>query len=111
MNEDNLFTNFKIFPVSSEKAGSLVANGKCIVAGTLQVSFTIMKNKQGGLFAAFPSQKVEKNGKIEYYPHMNLVDESTKTLFQTAALAAYNDAGTAAPSPAKTPTKSVAVPF
>ena len=107
MNE-TVLSSFQIWPVTSEKAGNLLANGKCVVAGTIKVNFTIMKGPKG-VFASFPSQKVEKPDGVQYYPHMSFIDESTKAMFQTEAVAAYNAAMAA--GPVKKPAKTAAVPF
>jgi DNA-binding cell septation regulator SpoVG len=106
---ESVFSNIRIWPVTSEKAGSLLANGKVVVAGTIQVNFTIMKGPKGP-FAAFPSQMVEKDGEKKYYPHMNLLDDTTKSTFQEEVMAAYNEVIAAGPV-VKPATKSAAVPF
>lgn len=108
----SVFSQFQIWPVKSE-AGSLLANGKVVVAGTLKVNFRVMKGPKGN-FAAFPSDRVEKEGKTEFYPQASLLDETTKELFQTEAMKAYNEALAAGPqATAKpgSPKPSANVPF
>lgn len=109
-----VFSNFKVWPVKAQ-TGNFLANGKVVVAGTIQCNFKIMKGPKG-IFAAFPSEKVQKEGsqEVSYFPHMNLLDDTTKELFQTEALAAYNtaleNAGTSTPT--GSPKKSTAnIPF
>ncbi len=103
-----IFSNFQVWPVKSE-TGNLLANGKVVVAGTLKVNFKVMKGPKGN-FAAFPSDRVEKNGKTEFYPQASLLDDTTKEQFQTLAMAAYNDAVTNGPATA--PKKTTAnIPF
>jgi DNA-binding cell septation regulator SpoVG len=105
----DLFSNIRIFLVTSPKAGSLLANGSCVVAGTINVKFSVMKGPKGN-FAAFPSQLVEKDGEKKYYPHMNLLDDTTKEQFQTAVIEAFDAVSAAGPVAPKS-TKSAAVPF
>lgn len=84
---NSVFTDWQIWPVKV-KAGNLLANGKVVVAGTVKVDFRIMEGNKG-LFAGFPSQMSEKEGKKNYYPYIKLVDDATYESFQKEAVAAY----------------------
>jgi DNA-binding cell septation regulator SpoVG len=109
----DVFTQFQVFINKSDKQSNFLANGSVVVAGTIKCKFKVMKGPKG-IFAAFPSEKVQKEGSedIQYYPQMNLLDDTTKELFQTEAIAAYNEVLAGTVSPPATSKKSTAnIPF
>ncbi len=102
---EELFKDWKIFPITSENAGNLKANGSVTMCGTASVKFKILARKDGGLFAAFPSEKYtdKKDGTEKYSQAVFLLDEATRELFQTQAVAAFNnpDMKSTGPAPSK----------
>lgn len=84
----SLFSNWAIYPLK-EQAKNLLANGKVTICGTVRVDFRINQGPTG-LFASFPAQKVPKDGKDQWYPHIHFPDEATKKVFQEEAVAQYN---------------------
>ena len=63
---NELFSDIRIFPLKNS-TGNLKANGKVVIAKTVEVSFKIMNGKNG-IFISLPAQKVEKDG-IEAIRH------------------------------------------
>lgn len=93
MNND-LFSNIKIHKVNNPK-GNLLAYGSVLVAGVVQIKFSVM-NGQNGPFASFPAQKSNKtdeNGKVIYYPDVSIKDKEVWNQWQQLAVKAYNEAG------------------
>jgi hypothetical protein len=106
-----VFSQWVVYLNKSDKQSNFLANGSVVVAGTIKCKFKIMKGPKG-IFAAFPSEMVEKDGQKTFYPQMNLLDDTTKELFQTEALAAYEAAQSQAPAKTTTPKRNTAnIPF
>jgi DNA-binding cell septation regulator SpoVG len=106
-----VFSNWRIFPLTT-KVGSLLANGKVTVSGTVDVSFTLVDGPKG-IFAALPSKKSgkkdEKTGKDIYYPDVKILDEATQSTFQEEAVAEWNAKTSGVTE--STPKSSKNVPF
>lgn len=93
---ENIFTNWKLFPVKNPTK-SFLGNGKVTVAGTVEISFTVMNGPRGP-FAALPSKAavkdgqpvIGKNGKQTYYHDVWFPDETTRNQFQAEAIEAFN---------------------
>ena len=83
------FTEFKIYPITSEKAGSLKANASCIIGGVVKAKF-VMRGGSNGVFASMPRKEGLKDGKQHFYPDVSFPERAHYDEFQETALAAYN---------------------
>jgi DNA-binding cell septation regulator SpoVG len=80
----NVFSNIKVFPLKKSHP-SIVANGSVLVAGVVEVKFTVLKGSNG-IFAKFPAKKGAKpdeNGKDVWYPEVKIVNEDLFKEFQS----------------------------
>lgn len=89
---DNLFGNIKVFPLKKEHP-VILANGNVLVAGTVQVNFTI-KTGKNGIFASLPGHMGKakaEDGTLtdKWYSDVFLPDEEVRTKFQQAVVGAY----------------------
>lgn len=101
-----LFSNVQVFKNKNPK-GSLVGNGSVLVAGAVEVRFTIVQGSKG-LFVSLPAKKSEKtdeNGKAIWYPDVKIPDEDTKKSLEKMVIEAYKalENKTAAPKKETTP--------
>ena len=104
MSTNELFTNIKVF---KRDAGKVRGNGSFIVAGAVEVQFTIVEGKNG-LFASLPQEKyTDKDGNIKYAQKVRISDKDTFNGLQAAILKAYETAGSrqrsAKPAPKEEP--------
>ncbi len=84
-----LFTDIRVFPIKNA-TGNLKANCKVVIAGTVEISCSVM-NGSKGLFVSMPSQKVEKPGEpVKYFPYVKLIDKDTKDKLDEVVLAEFN---------------------
>jgi len=85
----DVFTNMKIVPLKM-KHDVIVANGTVLVAGTVEVKFTMMRGPKG-LFASLPGRKDPtgkvdpKTGKPVYYNDVKIPDKEDYMGFQKMA--------------------------
>lgn len=105
----DVFTDWEV-RILQKPAGSLLANGKVTIAGTVRVAFSIIKGPKG-VFAGLPTKMVEKNGEKNYYPEVKIPDQTTYAQFQTEALAAFEAAQTNPPEPKAATVNKTNVPF
>lgn len=83
---DSIFSEVRVFPVDNKK---VMANGTVLVAGAVKVKLTLMQGSKGP-FVTFPADKVEKNGEVNYYPHVKLITKPAVQELNELVLAAYN---------------------
>ncbi len=105
----NLFSDIRIFPVNSS---TIKANGKMVIAGTVEVSFKVIQGKNG-MFVALPQTKTPSKVAGEpdkYWADVRILDEETKKQMEETVLAAFNAAGTGGSKTTSAPKKS-ALPF
>lgn len=88
---DNLFTKITVTPLR-DQSKTMKAHGTVLIAGAVEVRFTIMKGKNG-LFANLPARKGTKpgdDGRIPWYPEVKIPDDNTYHAFQKLALEEFN---------------------
>ncbi len=80
------FTDITIRPIN---AGSLLAGGKLVYNGVVEIDFTIVKGSKGN-FASLPRRSYEKDGETKWANQVYFVDEGLRNEFQETVMAAYN---------------------
>lgn len=87
----DLFTQVKVTPLR-DQSRTMKAHGTILVAGAVEVRFTIMQGKNG-LFANLPARKGTKagdDGKIPWYPEVKILGEDAYRAFQKLAIDEFN---------------------
>lgn len=91
----DVFSQMKVFPLKKAHP-TILGNGSVLVAGVVEVKFTIMKGPKGP-FASLPArkgdQKDPETGKDKYYPDVRILDGELYKEFQKLALDAFNSGG------------------
>lgn len=88
----DLITNIKVFPLKKDHP-VILANGSALIAGTVQVNFTVKKGKHG-IFASLPGHIGKAKGENgsttdKWYSDVYLPDEDVRTKFQQAVVGAF----------------------
>ena len=86
----DVFTNMKI-TVFKNSTTAFCGRGTVLIAGTVDIDFSIMKGKNG-VFASLPSikgSKLDENGKIKYYNVVRLPSKEVYDELQILAKQEY----------------------
>lgn len=82
-----LFTNLKLYP--TKKQDKVLAFGSVVIAGTVQVNFSVRKSAKG-LWVSLPSHKgKDKEGGDKWFKDVWLPDESVRNQFEKVIIDAF----------------------
>ncbi len=83
MSTRDLFSEIEV--KKSDKGGSFLGYGSCVVAKVVKVNFTIRSGKDGKPFAALPSHKAGE----KWFNDVNFPDKEVYSAFQSMIIKTF----------------------